>query len=207
RALLDQADGAVAPDLELLDAAQTRDQAGRARRPPEAVRLERIRERVDADRPLGRACEKLPGHREELVVRRGMGLALEWGVVPRRWGVHRRWRPTVMPTPAAPSPATGAGVPRLLHRLLPQLLAGDGGERTVRETVELYAEARRDVSHRVEGLVVGDDLDDVARARGSQPDPRGHRDAKVAPVAHADRRGAVHEESAAFCQHARSVVV
>ena len=73
--------------------------------------------------------------------------------------------------------------------------------------MELHPEARRDVPHRVERLVIGDDLYHVAWSRRRQPDSRGDRDAEVAPVAHADRRGAVHQEGAAFRQHARGVVV
>ena len=68
------------------------------------------------------------------------------------------------------------------------------------------AEAGGDVAHRVERAVVGDELDDVARARRGQPDAGGHRDAQVAPVADADRRRAVDELGAVAREQPRRVV-
>src|SRR5205823_3920592 len=95
---LDQPDGARAAHLELLDAAQPRDEPRRARRAPEAARLEGVRERIDADRALGRAGEQLARHGEELVVWRRVGLARGLAAVRRRRdGARRRGRRSLSP--------------------------------------------------------------------------------------------------------------
>src|SRR5439155_700589 len=174
---------------------------------PEAVRLEGVRERIDADGALRRAGEQLARHGEQLVVRRRVGLARGLAAVRRRRD-GQRWRgcrPFPPPAPAAAPPAAPARLPDL-RRFLRRLDARTR-ERAVGEPVEADPQAGRHVAHRVERLVVGDDLEQVTRPRRRQPDAGGDRDAQVAPVAHAGRRRAVHEVRAALGEEARGVVV
>src|SRR5205823_1656269 len=84
-----------------------------------------------------------------------------------------------------PPPAAPAGLPDL-HRF-GQRLDARTRERAVGEPVEADPQAGRHVAHRVERLVVGDDLEQVTRPRRRQPDAGSHRDAQVAPVAYAGR--------------------
>ena len=69
----------------------------------------------------------------------------------------------------------------------------------------LHAQHRGHVPHRVEGAIVGDDLDQVAGPGAAEPDPRAHRDAQVAPVLHAGGGRAVDELGAAPGEEPRAV--
>src|SRR5262245_13509377 len=64
RAGVDEPDRSRPADVELLDAAKAGDQAWRSGCPPEAPCLERVRERVNADRAFLRAFEELAGDRK-----------------------------------------------------------------------------------------------------------------------------------------------
>src|SRR5204863_1671301 len=82
-----QRDHARAVDVQLLDAAQPRDQARRAGRPAETARLERVRQRVERHRPP-RTREVLHDV-DDLVMGRGVRLLRRDGLRARRT-VHRR---------------------------------------------------------------------------------------------------------------------
>src|SRR5262245_37629805 len=109
-----------------------------------------------------------------------------------------RLRRTALTVPAPP-PA-----PRSIRPLLAAgHLVRDGpstGEGPVRGPPERDSQARGDVTDCVERLIVRDDLDDVARTGAGEPHAGRHRDPQIAPVAHADGRGAVHERSAVMRQ-------
>src|SRR6185503_15302997 len=112
--------------------------------------------------------------------------------------------------PAAPPPAASPAAPPAARRAgrlfgdwhIPQ----DARHEAVRHAPERHAEARRDVTDGVERLVVGDDVDLVARPRPGEPDAGGDGDAEVAPVADPDRGGAVYALRAALRQDARRLV-
>jgi len=116
-------------------------------------------------------------------------------------------RESSAPKPPALSAPPTAPVRLPGPRLLGQRLDARTRERAEREPVEAYPQAGRHVAHRVERLVVGDDLEQVTRPRLREPDASVDRDAEIAPVAHADRRRAVHEVRAALGEEARRVVV
>jgi len=97
--------------------------------------------------------------------------------------------------------------PRRPPRRLGQRLGGRPRDGAIGEPAEADPQAGRHVAHRVEGLVVGDDLELVARPRRREPDAGRDRDAEVAPVAHAHRRRAVYEVRATLGEEARGVVV
>jgi len=79
-------------------------------------------------------------------------------------------------------------------------------EAAIGEPAERHAEAGGDVPDRVEGAIVGDDLDHIAGPRAGQPDARGDRDAKVAPVSHAHGRRAVDQLGAVAREQPGGVV-
>ena len=79
-------------------------------------------------------------------------------------------------------------------------------EAAVGQALERDPQAGGHVSDGVERPVVRHDLDEIAGPRGGQPDPRGDRDAQVAPVADARGRGAVDQVRAALREQPRRLV-
>src|SRR5882724_12181964 len=59
--------------------------------------------------------------------------------------------------------------------------------------MEIDAAARGHIAHRIEGLVIGDDVEHIAGPRARQPDARRDRDAEIAPVLHPEGRRGVHQ--------------
>ena len=129
--------------------------------------------------------------------------------------VHRARRPVLAaaasaaaapPTPPAAIATIAVPILALDALHLDRLLGRHAEQRAVRQPAKRHAEARRHVADSVERAVVGHDLDHVARPRPGQPHAGGHRDPEIAPVAHADRRRAVHEPGAVARQQPRRVV-
>src|SRR5207237_576697 len=121
------------------------------------------------------------------------------GRLPRRQRVVDR-RARVSASAAPPAPPASAALRRLGRRLWLRLDDGRNGRRrrqtgetAIREPPERDAKARRHVADRVEGPVVGDDLERVTGLRRAEPDAGRHRDPEIAPVLDADRRGAVQQ--------------
>ena len=108
---------------DLTDSAESRDEAGRSGRPLESPGLERVRQRVDADRAPGRRLDKPAHHRDQLVVGRG-GLG-RFRVRPR--GVVRGCRPPSHASCPPAALATLGRVPRRLAGLDVPTVTGDGG--------------------------------------------------------------------------------
>ena len=114
--------------------------------------------------------------------------------------------PTTAATPAAPAAALALGMIALDTLDLDRLRCRRTEQRAIGQPPERHAETGGHVADRVEGAIVGDDLDHVSGPRARQPHTRRHGDAQVTPVAHADGRCAVHERRAVTREQAGRVV-
>ena len=122
-------------------------------------------------------------------------------------GALRRVRGAHAASPAAPPAAQARRIARrrtLRHDGRFRRLLLD--EAAVGQALERDPQAGGHVSHGVERPVVRHDLDEIAGPRGGQPDPRGDRDAEIAPVADARRRGAVDQMRATLREQPRRLV-
>ena len=95
---------------------------------------------------------------------------------------------------------------RFGHHLGEAFTGAHAGQAPERQPLKRDAQARRDVTDRVERAIIGHELDHVACARGGEPHAGGDGDAQIAPVPHADGRRAVHELRAMPRKQPRRIV-
>ena len=213
RASIDQRDVTGAAHGELANASQSCDQPRGAGRPAESAFLERVGEGVQRHRATRCDPDEVARDAEQLVVRCSVRLPCRMvHSVVRDRGRRSMDRRRLSAAMAAPTPTTtttavqldawwrlGADADRLL-------LARQPRETAVREPPERDTEAGGYVADRIEGAVIGDDLENVSRPRGAQPHPGGHRDPQIAPVLHSRRWRAVQELGAVSAQQTGRVV-
>src|SRR5882724_867082 len=138
----------------------------------------------------------------------GRGVRSNWGqrVVVARVGASRLGdRPGRCATGARAPAAVPPPAPPWLQGLAWRLVRR-AGERAGREPAEGDAEPRGHVAHRVEGAIIGHDLEHVAGPRRSQPRASAHRYAEITPVPHAGGGRAVDELGAVTGEQARRLM-